>query len=178
MWCETEQRWIGWERKRGKLEELNRYLNGEEIPDFLRVGALPEGIRYVITLDADTQLPHGSGRRLVETIAHPLNRVQLKKEERNRARGYTIIQPRVSITLPSATATRFTRLFTDARGTDPYCQAVSDVYQDLFGEAIYHGKPIYDVQSFHMFLNARFPAATTFGNSITGPTSDAIFRAF
>ena len=157
VWCETEGRWIGWERKRGKLEELNSYLNGAENRDFLRVGSLPEGIRYVITLDADTQLPHGSAQRLVETIAHPLNCVELTEDERNRTRGYTIIQPRVSITLPSATATRFTRLFTDARGTDPYCQAVSDVYQDLFGEAIYHGKAIYDVRAFHKILSRRFP---------------------
>src|SRR5438093_1703144 len=157
VWCETESRWIGWERKRGKLEELNRFLNGEDIGHFVHAGTAPPAIRYVITLDADAQLPHGSARRLVETIAHPLNKVQLTEDERNLARGYTIIQPRVSITLPSATATRFTRLFTDARGSDPYCQAVSDVYQDVFGEAIYHGKGIYDVQAFHKILTGRFP---------------------
>src|SRR5204863_10042559 len=150
----TEQRWIGWERKRGKLEELNRFLNGEECESFEIVGTAPANIRYVITLDADTQLPHGSARKLIETIAHPLNKVELTADGRNRKRGYTIIQPRVSITLPSATATRFTRLFTDARGSDPYCHAVSDVYQDLFAEAIYHGKAIYDVQAFHKILNA------------------------
>lgn len=125
--------------------------------DLLRVGELPTDIRYVIPLDADTQLPHGCARRLVETIAHPLNRVELTADGRDRVRGYTIIQPRVSITLPSATATRFTRLYTDARGTDPYSQAVSDVYQDLLGEAIYHGKAIYDVTAFDKILRGRFP---------------------
>src|SRR6185436_7047741 len=102
MWCETERRWIGWERKRGKLEELNRFLNGEDNGHLLLAGKAPADIRYVITLDADTQLPHGSAQKLIETIAHPLNRVELTKDAR-RVRGYTIIQPRVSITLPSAT---------------------------------------------------------------------------
>src|SRR4029079_17303516 len=137
-------------------EELNRFLNGEDNGHLLLAGKAPADIRYVITLDADTQLPHGSAQRLVETIAHPLNRVEFTKDAR-RVRGYTIIQPRVSITLPSATASRFSRLFTDARGSDPYCQAVSDVYQDVFGEAIYHGKGIYDVRAFHKILTRRFP---------------------
>jgi cyclic beta-1,2-glucan synthetase len=157
VWCESERRWIGWERKRGKLEELNAFLNGETNGIVVSAGSVPAGIRYVITLDADTQPPHGSARKLIETIAHPLNRVELTPDGRNRVRGYTIIQPRVSITLPSATATRFSRLFSDARGSDPYCQAVSDVYQDLFGEAIYHGKAIYDVRAFHKILHKRFP---------------------
>jgi cyclic beta-1,2-glucan synthetase len=157
VWCETERRWIGWERKRGKLEELNRRLNGETSGVLLQAGSLPARIRYVITLDADTQLPHRTACRLIETIAHPLNRVTLTDDGRNRVRGYTIIQPRVSITLPSATASRFSRLFTDARGSDPYCHAVSDLYEDVFGDAIYHGKAIYDVQAFHKILTGRFP---------------------
>ncbi len=157
VWCETERRWIGWERKRGKLEELNAFLTAEASGILVSAGSVPARIRYVITLDADTQLPHGSARKLIETIAHPLNGIELTPDERNRVRGYTIIQPRVSITLPSATATRFSRLFSDARGSDPYCQAVSDVYQDLFGEGIYHGKAIYDVRAFHKILNRRFP---------------------
>src|SRR6202007_808407 len=114
------------------------------VAELLHTGPVPTNIRYVITLDADTQLPHGIARKLIATIAHPLNRVVLSDDQRNPIRGYTIIQPRVSITLPSATASRFARLFTDARGSDPYCQAVSDLYQDAFGEAIYHGKGIYD----------------------------------
>ena len=83
---------------------------------------------------------------MVETIAHPLNRVEIDPETRTRLRGYSIIQPRVSIALPEATATRFTRVFADTTGTDPYCQIVSDAQQDLFGEGIFHGKAIYDVQ--------------------------------
>jgi len=158
-WSDSENRWIGWERKRGKIEELTRFLCGETLPyeRFLIAGRLPEQVEFVITLDADTQLPAGAARRMIETIAHPLNRVRLAEDGRTRSRGYTIIQPRVSITLPGTTATRFTRLFTDASGTDPYCQAVSDAYQDLFGEAIYHGKAIFDVRAFHQILSGRFP---------------------
>ncbi len=103
----------------------------------------------MITLDADTQLPTEAARRLIETIAHPLNRVEIDPVTRVRKRGYTIIQPRVSITLPGATATRFTRIFADATGTDPYCRTVSDAQQDLFLEAMFHGKAIYDVRAFH-----------------------------
>jgi cyclic beta-1,2-glucan synthetase len=157
VWCESENRWIGWERKRGKLEELNAFLCGSASGILVSAGAAPAGVRYIITLDADTQLPHGRAAKLIETIAHPLNRIELSPDRRRRTRGFAIIQPRVSITLPSANATRFSRLFSDARGSDPYCQAVSDVYQDLFGEAIYHGKAIYDVQAFHQLLHRRFP---------------------
>jgi cyclic beta-1,2-glucan synthetase len=156
LWCESESRWIGWERKRGKLEELNAFLCGQSTGIRTSAGQAPAAVRYIITLDADTQLPHGRAAKLIETIAHPLNRIELTPDRRRR-RGFAIIQPRVSITLPSATATRFSRLFSDARGSDPYCQAVSDVYQDLFGEAIYHGKAIYDVAAFHQILHRRFP---------------------
>ena len=95
---------------------------------------------------------------MVETIAHPLNRVEIDPVTRTRKRGFTIIQPRVSIALPGATATRFTRVFADTSGTDPYCQTVSDAQQDLFGEAIFHGKAIYDVQAFRATVGDRFPA--------------------
>ena len=158
-WSEVERKWIGWERKRGKLEELNRYLNGEGTvyDKFVCAGTEPENIRFVITLDADTQLPANAARRLIETLAHPLNQISLSEDGRERRRGYSIIQPRVSITLPGTTATRFTRLFTESSGTDPYSHAVSDAYQDLFGEGIYHGKAIYDVRAFHRILSGRFP---------------------
>jgi len=171
VWSETEGRWIGRERKRGKIEELNRFLRAKpaESPDdgsILRAGARPEGIRYVITLDADTQLPPGSARRMVGTIAHPLNRPVLDPETKVRIRGYSIIQPRVSIGLPGATASRFTRIFADTSGTDPYCSAVSDAQQDLFGEAIFHGKAIYDVEAFGESVGNRFPAETLLSHDL------------
>jgi cyclic beta-1,2-glucan synthetase len=165
----SEERWIGWERKRGKLEELNRYLNGERgSAGFLHVGdrgALGQ-IRFVITLDSDTQLPHGTARRMVETLSHPLNQPRLAPDGRSVASGYTIIQPRVVPSLPGATVTRFTRLFADAPGSDPYHPAASDVYQDLFGDAIYHGKAIYDVRVFHQVLSGRFPEDTLLSHDL------------
>ena len=164
MWSESEQRWIGWERKRGKLEQLNQYLIGEPTPElegFLHAGdrAQLKGIRFVITLDADTQLLRDTARRMIETLAHPLNEARLSPDSRHVVRGYTIIQPSVSASLPSATATWFSRIFADPRGIDPYTHAVSDVYQDLFGEGSYHGKGIYELQTFHRLLSGRFPTA-------------------
>jgi hypothetical protein len=92
--------------------------------------------------------------------------VQLTADGRNRVRGYTIIQPRISIALPGATATRFTRVFADATGTDPYCQSVSDAYQDLFREGIFLGKAIYDLNAFHSILDKRFPAETLLSHDL------------
>ena len=164
MWSESEQRWIGWERKRGKLEQLNQFLIGESTPElegFLHAGdrAQLDGIRFVITLDADTQLLRDTARRMIETLAHPLNQARLSPDGRKVVRGYTIIQPSVSASLPSATATWFSRIFADPRGIDPYTHAVSDVYQDLVGEGSYHGKGIYELQTFHRLLSGRFPTA-------------------
>src|SRR6184192_1048088 len=163
-WSESEQRWIGWERKRGKLEHLNRFLRGETAPElegFLYAGNRTdlEGIRFVITLDADTQLLRGAARRMIETLAHPLNQARLSPDGRRVIRGYTIIQPSVSATLPSARATWFSRIFADPRGIDPYTHAVSDIYQDLVGEGSYHGKGIYELHTFHRLLSERFPTA-------------------
>ncbi|MCU1326081.1 MAG: glycosyltransferase, partial [Bryobacterales bacterium] len=162
VWSETQQAWIGRERKRGKIEELNALLCGHGEPTRVgatRVleGALPKQVRFVIALDADTQLPPDVAVRLIETIAHPLNRVHVNPETGIRDRGYGIIQPRVGITLPGASATHFTRVFADAHGTDPYSTVVSDAQQDLFGEGIFHGKAIYDVRAFHEVLGNRFP---------------------
>jgi len=189
-WCDGENKWIGWERKRGKLEELNEFLtaanqeaagSGTQEADgehpvsrlplpaaFLRVGDAQNlrDVAFVITLDADTQLPPGTARRLIETLAHPLNRPLLSEDKKRVVRGYGIIQPRVSTALPSAVANRFTRLFTDPRGTDPYTSLVSNVYQDLSGEGAYHGKGIYDLAAFSGVLSERFPDNTLLSHDL------------
>lgn len=160
-WSPSERKFIGWERKRGKLEELNGLITGLRPPEAGRLVHVGEpeqlaNIRFVITLDGDTQLPHDTGRRMVETLAHPLN--QARFDERGRvSSGYTVIQPRVSPTLPSTNGSLFSRLFSDPGGIDPYTNAVSDIYQDLAGEGSYYGKGIYDVRSFSRVLSGRFP---------------------
>jgi len=163
-WSDSESRWMGWERKRGKLEELNRFLVGEPGAEKeIKVGAGTaetfSNIHFVLTLDSDTQLPRDTARRLVATLAHPLNRPRLSTDGRSVTRGYTIIQPRVSTSLPSATSSMFTRMFTDPTGMDPYTHAVSDVYQDLAASGSYHGKGIYDLRAFNSVLSGRFPEA-------------------
>lgn len=161
-WSESEQKFIGWERKRGKLEELNGLIGGtrpESAPRIVYVGDPHRmaDVRFVITLDSDTQLPHSTARRMVETLAHPLNQPRFDATGAIMPGTYTIIQPRVSPTLQSTSASTFSRLFADAVGIDPYTQAVSDVYQDLSGEGSYHGKGIYDVRAFSRVLSGRFP---------------------
>ena len=161
-WSESEQKYIGWERKRGKLEELNRLIDGTRPPHAGRLVYVgdPDGladVRFVITLDSDTQLPSGTARRMIETLAHPLNRPRFDADGRILRGSYTIIQPRVSPSLPSTSASAFSRLFTYVVGIDPYTRAVSDVNQDLAGEGSYHGKGIYDVRAFSRALSGRFP---------------------
>jgi len=162
-WSESEQRFIGWERKRGKLEELNGLLDGTRSPQAAQLVHVGDehrlsDVRFVITLDSDTQLPSGTARRLVETLSHPLNQARLDEDGRILG-GYTIIQPRVSASLPSMSGSPFSRLFSDPVGIDPYTNAVSDVHQDLVGEGSYHGKGIYDVRAFSKILTGRFPQA-------------------
>ena len=162
-WCESEQKFIGWERKRGKLEELNDLIVGTRPRDAERLVYVGDpdqlsNVRFVITLDSDTQLPADTARRMIETLAHPLNQARFDDAGRVQS-GYTIIQPRVSPSLPSTSGSPFSRLFSDPVGIDPYTNAVSDVYQDLTGEGSYHGKGIYDVRAFSRVLSGRFPEA-------------------
>jgi cyclic beta-1,2-glucan synthetase len=159
-WNPKENQWMGWERKRGKLTEFNRLLRGDRQTGYTVIYGAPENLasfRYVITLDADTLLPDGTARRLVGTLAHPLNQAGFDPETRAVLFGYTILQPRVEIKPTSANQTIFSRIFSGDTGLDLYSRAVSDVYQDLFGEGSYVGKGIYDVDAFEYSLHNRVP---------------------
>ncbi|HET6905414.1 MAG TPA: glucoamylase family protein, partial [Rhodanobacteraceae bacterium] len=159
-WNARERAWMGFERKRGKLGELNRVLRNGDVDRFsVIIGDLAalQGARYVITLDADTMLPPQAARRLIETMAHPLNRPWFHKGSRRVIAGYGILQPRVSVNSSPGRASRFSRLFADDTGLDPYTHAISDVYQDLFGEASFVGKGIYDIDAFSRSVGTRFP---------------------
>ncbi len=162
QWSETQRKWMGWERKRGKLAEFNRLLRGAPDTSFIAIGdeslAVPDGVRYVITLDADTRLPLGAVRQLVGTAAHPLNIPRFDPQTGRVVEGYGILQPRVTPRLPSAhESSIFQRLFSAPSGVDLYAAAISDVYQDLFGEGSYTGKGLYEVDSFEAALAERIP---------------------
>ncbi|MEO7391807.1 MAG: glucoamylase family protein, partial [Ramlibacter sp.] len=159
---EGEGKWMGWERKRGKLHELNRLLRGASDTSFVPgadgVVQVPTGVRYVITLDADTRLPRDAAQRLIGKMAHPLNRPQFSQALQRVVGGHGILQPRVTPSLPvGREGSLYQRLFSAPGGIDPYAAAASDVYQDLFGEGSYTGKGIYDVDAFEAALAARVP---------------------
>lgn len=157
----SEGLWMGWERKRGKLLEFNRYLLGQGDCFEVKSGdlsVLAKKIRYVITLDLDTQLPPSAAQRLVGAIAHPLNRAVFNPSTNTVAEGYGILQPRVDVSIKSVSRSRFASLLSGDTGFDMYTRAVSDVYQDLFGEGIFTGKGIYEVETFQKVLEDRFPS--------------------
>jgi cyclic beta-1,2-glucan synthetase len=170
IWNEGQGAWIGWERKRGKLHELNRWLRGATTtfePIGGRLPVAPLAVRYVITLDADTRLPRGAARRLVGKMAHPLNGPRLDPVRGRVVEGYGLLQPRVIPSLPtSRDGSLFQRAFTSPGGLDPYAFAVSDVYQDLFGEGSYTGKGIYDVDVFETALDQRIPDSTLLSHDL------------
>jgi cyclic beta-1,2-glucan synthetase len=155
----AEGKWMGWERKRGKLHELNRLLRGRTDTTFITpTHQLPENVRYVITLDSDTRLPRDCVRRLIGKMAHPLNRPRFDMEGRRVIDGYGIMQPRVTPSLPMGKEGSFyQRVYSAPGGLDAYAAAVSDVYQDLFGEGSFTGKGIYDIDAFEQTLDGRVP---------------------
>ena len=168
-WNASEGRWMGYERKRGKLAEFNALLRGgarERFSAIVGETAILPAIKYVITLDTDTQLPREAARQLVGTMAHPLNRPVFDGARDIVAEGYGILQPRVGVSLPSARRSWFVRLFAGDAGIDPYTREVSDVYQDVFQEGSFIGKGIYDVDAFERAMHGRFPENTVLSHDL------------
>ena len=171
VWNEGEGRWIGWERKRGKLHELNRLLRGATDTTFVSTAqqpcVVPADVRYVVTLDADTRLPHDTVRRLIGKMAHPLNRPRLDADAGRVVEGYAVLQPRVTPSLPiGREGSLFQRVFSGMSGIDPYAAAVSDVYQDMFGEGSYAGKGIYEIDPFEAAVTGRVPDSTLLSHDL------------
>ncbi|HSN72520.1 MAG TPA: glucoamylase family protein, partial [Steroidobacteraceae bacterium] len=171
VWSVGQRQWMGWERKRGKLHELNRLLRGASDTTFVAVGGqvprVPPDVRYVVTLDADTRLPRGTVQRLVGKLAHPLNRPLIEAATGRIVEGYAVLQPRITPSLPiGREGSLFQRVFSSVAGIDPYDAAVSDVYQDLFGAGSYAGKGIYDVDAFEAALGDRVPEGSLLSHDL------------
>jgi len=168
-WNAAEGVWMGYERKRGKLMEFNALLRDGSRDCFSEIvgeTAILPLIKYVITLDTDTQLPRDAARQLVGTMAHPLNHPVFDAVREIVTTGYSILQPRVGVSLPSARRSWFVRLFAGDAGIDPYTREVSDVYQDVFQEGSYIGKGIYDVDAFQRAMKGRFPENTILSHDL------------
>ncbi len=156
----TDNTWMGWERKRGKLLDFNELLRGGNDRFPIKVGNLEclRRVRFVITLDSDTQLPRGSAARLIGAIAHPLNQAVIDPVTKTVTDGYGVLQPRIGISVQSVNRSRLAHIYSGQTGLDVYTQAVSDIYQDLFGEGNFAGKGIYEVDVFRKVLADRFPS--------------------
>ena len=167
QWNPSEGVWMGWERKRGKLTELNQLLRGHEGTSFVPTGPTPpEGIRYVVTLDSDTRLPRDTVSALAGKMAHPVNH-PVHRADGVVIRGHGIMQPRVTPSLTTgAEASVFQRIFSANRGLDPYVFTVSDLYQDLADEGSFTGKGIYDVDAFERAVQGRLAENTILSHDL------------
>ena len=159
VYCASEGIWMGWERKRGKLLDFNSFLRAEHDAFSIKIGdlSLLRNVRYVITLDSDTQLPRDTARKLIGTLAHPLNRAVFDGSGKKLRRGYAILQPKAGVDLQSARKSRLAAIFSADATFDVYSRAVSDAYQDLFGEGSFVGKGIYDIDAFHRLVDTWLP---------------------
>ncbi len=168
LWNPAEGKWMGWERKRGKLVELNRLLRGATDTGFVTGTAdVPQDVRFVVTLDADTRLPRDTLRALIGKMAHPMNRPRLDTAAQRVVEGYGILQPRVTPALPiGEQASVYRRTYASIGGIEPYAAAISDVYQDLFAEGSFTGKGIYDIDAFTAALQGRVPDNTMLSHDL------------
>ena len=164
-----ENKWIGFERKRGKLMEFNEFLRGNDNTSYNTISTNAKQLRkvkYVITLDADTKLPRDSAKKLIGAMAHPLNNAVINNSKKKVDRGYGLMQPRIGVSILSANKTLFSKIFSGETGIDIYTTAVSDVYQDLFGEGIFTGKGIYNVDVFNYMLKGEIPENTVLSHDL------------
>jgi cyclic beta-1,2-glucan synthetase len=154
-----EKSWMGWERKRGKLLDLNKLLRGQYDSFPVKVGELSilRNVRFVITLDSDTELPRGTAHRMVGALAHPLNQAIIDPQTNTVVAGYGILQPRVGVSVQSTARSRLAAIYAGETGFDIYTRAISDAYQDLYREGSFTGKGIYEVDAVHRVLEHRFP---------------------
>lgn len=169
QWNEAQSSWMGWERKRGALVEFNKLVKGDENTSYTtKIGNMEKlsSIKYIITLDADTQLPRDTAKKLIGAMAHPLNRPILNKNSTRVVDGYGLMQPRIGVAVDSASRSFFSLTFSGQTGIDPYTTAVSDVYQDFFGEGIFTGKGIYDVETFNIVLGDAIPQNTVLSHDL------------
>lgn len=168
LYSKTQDKWMGWEKKRGSLVELNDLLLGNKNTSFNIVSGDTSRlkIKYIITLDGDTKLPIGIAKRLIGTISHPLNKAIVDEEKNIVKEGYGIIQPRMTVDIESSNKNLFTRIFAGEGGIDPYSSGVSDIYQDLFGEGSFIGKGIYDLQVFQRCLKTTMPENTILSHDL------------
>ena len=166
---EKENKWIGFERKRGKLMEFNEFLRGKQDTSYNVMSNNAQDLRmvkYVITLDSDTKLPRDSAKKLIGAMAHPLNNAVIDNNKKSVIRGYGLMQPRIGVSILSANKTIFSKIFSGETGIDIYTTAVSDVYQDLFGEGIFTGKGIYNVDVFNYMLKDEIPENTVLSHDL------------
>ncbi|SHG92205.1 GH36-type glycosyl hydrolase domain-containing protein [Tepidibacter thalassicus] len=170
QYCDKQKKWMGWERKRGALIELNELLAGNKNTSYSIISGdishIVNKIKYVITIDADTNLAMDTAKKLIGTISHPLNKAVLDEESKIVVDGYGLIQPRIAVDIESSNKTTFTRIFAGQGGIDTYTTAISDVYQDLFGEGIFTGKGIYDLQIFNKVLKNAIPDNTILSHDL------------
>jgi len=164
LWNEKENLWMGYERKRGKLADLNAFLrgrtrgiSGELFSLIVGDTSVLRNVKYIITLDTDTKLPRDAAWQFVGNMAHPLNRARYDEKAKRVTEGYGILQPRVSVGLPDSSRSLYLAMYGESSGIDPYTRAVSDVYQDIFGEGSFIGKGIYDIDAYEAALNGYLP---------------------
>ncbi len=163
-----QNKWMGWERKRGAIIEVNNLLRGKENSFFIKSGDMEhlKGLKYIITIDSDTNLKMNSAKKLIGIMMHPLNKVIYNEEKKVITDGYGIIQPRIGINIEDANKSSFTRIFAYSKGIDPYTTAVSDIYQDVFGEGIFTGKGIYNLDYFNLVMNGKIEENTILSHDL------------